>query len=97
MSTHDKPIWIAERSYDRGLDGSLNVAIAAPQLADSGEWTCAVRVWDSESSKTTVASGEDAMQALLLGLSMLRIRLDTSGIAGLSWVGIAGHNIEFVP
>jgi hypothetical protein len=91
------PMWIAERSYERGLAGNVNVAVAAPQLVESGEWTCAVRVWDGETSKTTIASGEDAMQALLLGLSMLRIRLETSGIAGLNWVGIAGHNIELVP
>jgi hypothetical protein len=87
------PRWIAERELEFTENGSsvartIIARIGSPQ-PDEGSWRCATLI-EGAPTKNEIfhAYGEDSMQALLLAMQALAIRLQVVGRAGtLTWLG----------
>lgn len=62
-----------------GVDADGNerhfvVGVARPLRQSTGEWACATRTHDDDRPRAVY--GEDSLQALCLGLSFIRLRLE---------------------
>ena len=90
------PVWIADRTYATDA-GSLTARVSQPVREPTGEWSCSIEVNGPEMRHQSKAYGEDSLQALVLGLSKLRMVLSTSPkLRSLSWLDQAGHGIELI-
>jgi hypothetical protein len=80
------PSWIATRTLSDGSN-QLDVMIAAPQQVTANEWKCAVGLKPSNGTETIEhALGEDAFQALILSIELLRLRVRDK-YSSLKWIG----------
>lgn len=94
----DDPEWVAERPLIATATGrNVMIRVGKPTKARSGEWTCSVQVTGIEQPETTYAFGEDSLQALLMGLSMVRARLESLKAShGLIWLGESDLGLDLV-
>jgi len=92
-------LWVAEREYlIAGTQDSIVARISQPVRAESGEWSCVIKVSGSVATHESTAYGEDSLQALMMGLSKLRIVLATRPAwAALTWLGETDLGIDLVP
>lgn len=89
-------VWIAERSYSTEA-GSVTARVGQPVREPTGEWSCSIEINGPGIRHHSNASGEDSLQALVLGLSMLRIVLSTDRtLRSLSWLDQPGHGIDLI-
>ena len=89
-------LWIAERSYSSDA-GSVTARLGRPVREPTGEWSCSIEVNGPEVRHQSKAFGEDSFQALVLGLSKLRIVLRTERkLRSLSWLGQAGDGMDLI-
>lgn len=98
MSAESATIWIAERHFDAGDEvESIRALIAHPVREPSGEWGCRVEVVGGGFSFHEAAFGEDSLQALLMGIAMLRaVLVPTMDRIDLRWLGTRDLGIEIV-
>ena len=88
--------WIADRSYKTEA-GSVTARLGQPTLEPTGEWSCSIELIGPGIQHRSNAYGEDSLQALLLGLSKLRLVLTSDKkLQSLSWLDQAGHGIELL-
>lgn len=90
---------VAERELRTSLgDGSVVIRVHLPQADPDGGWTCNVSIFSGGSDSESLAFGEDSLQALLMGVSMLRARLQPLHRShGLTWLGAEDLGLELEP
>lgn len=91
--------WIAHRALRSSTsDNEIIVRLGRPVGDSTGVWSCEVQVTALELPEVTVAHGEDSLQALLLGISMLRARvLSLQRKHKLTWLDGEDIAIELEP
>jgi hypothetical protein len=78
---------IAERALVRaGRKGQLTVRLGAPKKAQDVDWVCPYQILGLRDSKVGAAYGVDALQALMMALEKIRVRLEKAG-SGYTWLG----------
>lgn len=78
---------IAERALVHGRKKrQLTVRIGAPKRAEDVDWVCPYQIAGLRDSRVDAAYGVDALQALMMALEGIRVRLEKAG-GGCTWVG----------
>ena len=79
---------IAERVLVRAgrRKGQLTVRLGAPKKAQDVDWVCPYQIVGLRDSKVGTAYGVDALQALMMALEKIRVRLEKAG-SGYTWLG----------
>jgi len=78
---------IAERALACGKrKRQLTVRIGAPKKAEDVDWVCPYQIAGLRDSRVEAAYGVDALQALMMALEKIRVRLERAG-GNCTWVG----------
>jgi hypothetical protein len=75
--------------YTGDIIRSVAVSIGAPRSYPKGDWVCPFLIEGREESRVEAAFGVDALQALLLAVEGIRVRLDQTG-SRFDWLGQSG-------
>ncbi len=75
--------------YTGDMVRTVAVSIGAPRPYPKGDWVCPFLIEGREKSGVEASFGVDALQALLLAVEGLRIRLDQTG-SRFEWLGPSG-------
>jgi hypothetical protein len=78
---------IAERALICGTrrKKQLTVRLGAPKRAEQVDWVCPYQIVGLGSSRVDAAYGVDALQALMMALEGIRVRIEKAGAC--TWVG----------
>ncbi|MCP2365539.1 hypothetical protein HD597_012559 [Nonomuraea thailandensis] len=98
---------MAERQLDavttEGARSQVTIRLGRPrpdELSANGDWCCPHRITGLGEESVGVAFGVDSLQALLLSVYKVRLKLDERAAAAnvrLDWLGQPDLGLEIVP